>query len=387
MEKSLSPIQAVEAAEGAYLMRDSRDLTDAWIASPHLRDMFDIKGGVRLSGVTGGAFVHPLSGFGYMAQGTGGRKGECLIAVRGTVLTDVFDLVTDARFGGTIGPSGYWVDVGFWTTAKSLLPSITEQLQRIRPKALHIVGHSLGGGVATLLADAIASGNARYAPRLYTFGSPRCGCEEHSRYLTQRLGASNIYRVYHDNDPVAMVPIFPYLPVPYASNAYRLKGQGLLLSFAGHLMAGYAKSVEGCTWSSLPVIPPELGSFEAAAAWLKQAADGSDWRVVKGSAKLLALILSSLDWILKKLGQSVGVLAFAGATVMDGLARLLYSGVLLSVRINESVRNLLMAAMKFMGLRLPPAVNLSVAVIQYVLDRLHQYVVSMARRVLNAGVA
>lgn len=387
MDKALSPLQAAEAAAGVYLTRDSRDLTDVWIASPHLRESFDIRGGTRLSGTTGGAFVHPLSGFGYVARGTGSRHGECLIAVRGTVLTDVFDLITDARFGGTIGPSGYVVDVGFWTTAKSLLPKIKAQLQGIRPKAVHIVGHSLGGGVATLIADAITSHNTAYAPRLYTFGSPRCGCEAHARYLTRRLGAGNIYRVYHDNDPVAMVPIYPYLPVPYASNGYRLRGQGLLLSFAGHLMGGYTSSVEGCSWSSLPVLAPELGTFEAAATWLRHVAEGSDWRVVKGSARLLALVLSALDWILKKLGQAAGLLVFAGATVMDGLARLLYSGALLSVRMNEYVRNLLLAAMRFMGLRLPPAINLSVAVIQYVLDRLHQHVVSMARRVLNAGVA
>lgn len=387
MAAVLTPSQAAEAASSAYFMRDSRDLMDAWVASPQLREVFDIRGGTRLSGVTGGVMIHPLSGFGYMAWGTGSRKDECLIAVRGTVVSDVFDLITDVRCGGIRGPSGHQVDVGFWMSAKSLLPQIREQLRGAQPRALHIVGHSLGGGVATLLADAIACDNASRSPLLYTFGSPRCGTEAHARYLTKRLGASNIRRVYHDNDPVAMVPIYPYLPVPYASNGYRLKGHGLLLSFAGHFMDGYAKSVEGCAWSSLPVIRAELGSLESAAAWLKQAAKGSDWRVVQGSAKLLALILSALDWILKALGQAAGLLVFAGATVMDGLARLLYSGVLQSVRIGTYVRDLLATAMRFMGLKLPPAANLTVAVVEYVLDRLYQYVASIARRALNAGVA
>jgi len=184
-----------------------------------------------------------------------------------------------------------------------------------------------------------------------------------------------------------MVPIFPYFHVPYGSNAYRLKGPGKLISIDAHSMPdAYEKSVAGCTWSSLPVIFPRHSSFEKASEWLASAAKDSGPFIMR-SAAALQLILSALDWILKQVGHAVGAgigtALFAGTTVLDTLARLLYSGALQSIRLAEAVRNLLSAAMRFMGRAVVATVEITVAFVEYVLGLLFRFLSSMARRALD----
>ncbi|HET7332957.1 lipase family protein [Dyella sp.] len=384
MATELSPIQAAEIATSTYILRLSDDMDAAGDAAPSISHTFDIPGGVRLTGVTG-VGIQKRMGFGFTAWGQGARQGECLIAVRGTHPTSVYDWLSNFRMGGITGPSGYIVHTGFWRAAQSVLPQVARQLRGRTPSALHVVGHSLGGAMATLIADSLSGIGCKV--RLYTFGAPRCGLEAHAEYLTSRLGEDDIYRVYHDTDPVPMIPLFPYFHVPYGSNAYRLKGSGTLISVPAHSMPNaYEKSVAGCTWSSLPVILPRHSSFEKASEWLANAAKDSGPFIMR-SAAALQLILSALDWILKQVGHAVGAgigtALFAGTTVLDTLARLLYSGALQSIRLAEAVRNLLSAAMRFMGRAVVATVEITVAFVEYVLGLLFRFLSSMARRALD----
>ncbi|GLQ87410.1 lipase family protein [Dyella flagellata] len=377
MAMELSPTQVGEIATSTYELRTSKDMRSAWLVAPSARESFDIMGGARLAGTTG-TIAQQHSGFGFVAWGQGGREGECLVAVRGTATG--YDWLTNLRFAGVIGPSGYLVHAGFWRGAQSVLPQIREQLRHRKPQALHVIGHSLGGAMATLLADALTDVGCPI--RLYSFGAPRCGVVEHAQYLTAKLGAENIYRGYHENDPVPMIPVFPYSHVPYASNAYRLKGPGRRINIEAHLMPGYLKSVEGCTWSSLPVILPKHSSFEAASDWLKEAAKDSGPFIMLSSLAL-QLILSGLDWILKQLIKVPELALFADVTLLDGLARLLYTGVLQSIRIAEAVRNMLAAAMRFMGRTLAQGANITVDFIQFVLGMLFRFISTMARNAVD----
>jgi hypothetical protein len=385
MATELSPIQAAEIANSTYQVRLSANMRFAEATAPSAREAFDILGGARLVGSTGMGVVSKQNGFGFVAWGKGARQGECLVTVRGTYPTSGYDWLSNVRMGGITGPSGYIVHAGFWRGAQSVLPQITQQLRGRNPSALHVVGHSLGGAMATLIADALSGIGCKV--RLYTFGAPRCGLEPHTEYLTARLGEQDIYRCYHDTDPVPMVPIFPYFHVPYGSNAYRLKGPGKLISVQAHSMPdAYEKSVAGCTWSSLPVILPKHSSFEAASEWLGEAAkDGGPF--IMRSATALQLILSALDWILKQVGNAarsgVGIVLFAGATVLDTLARLLYSGVLQSIRLADAIRNLLSAVMRFMGRAIAATVEITVGFIEYVLGLLFQFLSSIAKRALD----
>ncbi|MFC3653413.1 lipase family protein [Dyella humi] len=377
MTTELSPTQTGEIATSAYELRESTRMLAAALLAPNAREIFDITGGARLVGSTG-MVAQQRSGFGYVAWGQGARQGECLVTVRGTITG--YDWLTNFRFGGVIGPSGYLVHAGFWRGAQSVLPQIRRQLRGRNPSTLHVVGHSLGGAMATLLADSLS--NMGCAIKLYTFGAPRCGVEEHAEYLTSKFGAENIYRAYHDTDPVPMVPVFPYFHVPYGSNAYRLKGAGTLINIPSHLMPSYRKSVEGCAWASLPVILPKHNSFEAANEWLSQASKDSG-PFIMASATALRLILSALDWIVKQVGRSVALQLFAGATLLDGLARLLYSGALMSIEMAETISNLMNSALRFMGRVAIASTNITVTFIEYVLGLLFRFVAAIARRAVD----
>lgn len=385
MATELSPIQAAEIADSTYQVRISSNMRFAEAAAPTAREAFNIGGGARVIGSTGMGAVEQQTGFGYVAWGKGPRQGECLVTVRGTYPKSGYDWLSNVRMGGIIGPSGYIVHTGFWRAAQSVLPEIMQQLRGRNPSALHVVGHSLGGAMSTLIADSLSGIGC--GVKLYTFGAPRCGLEGHAEYLTGRLGEQNIYRCYHDTDPVPMVPIFPYFHVPYASNAYRLKGPGKLISIEAHSMPdAYEKSVAGCTWSSLPVILPKHSSFEKASQWLADAAkDGGPF--IMRSATALQLILSALDWIVKQVSNTprnvLGMGLFAGATVLDTLARLLYSGVLQSIRLGEAVRNLMSAVMRFMGRAVVSTVEMTVGFIEYVLGLLFRFLSAIARRALD----
>lgn len=384
MTVELSPGESAEIANSAYALRLSTDMLDAATAAPRARDAFDLRGGVRLSGVTGlgAAALQQRTGFGYVAFGKGSRKGECLISVRGTFKTSACDWITNARMAGVQGPSGFCVHAGFWAAARSLLPQVRDELRSHRDiSTIHIVGHSLGGAIATLMADSL--GDTGCGVKLYTFGAPRSGVELHAAYLTEKLGAGNIHRAWHDTDPVPMVPIFPYSHVPYGSQAHAMKGPGKRVNVDAHLMPEYIRSVGESSWESLPLLPSKPGGLERAEAWLAQAADNGGMSIML-SATALRLILSALDEILKQLGNAAGLVLLGGATIIDSLARLLYSGALQSIRLAGMIRNLMLASMRFMGRVVSAGVNITVGFVQYVLDLLFRFIATVALRAVEA---
>lgn len=383
MTTELSPAQSAEIAESAYALRLSTDMLDAAVAAPRARAAFDLMNGRRLTGTTGlGArALQQTTGFGYVAWGQGSRQGECLISVRGTFKTSAYDWITNARMAGCTGPSGFTVHAGFWAAAQSLLPQIRESLRGRTPSAIHVVGHSLGGAIATLIADSLSGAGS--GMQLYTFGAPRAGVELHAEYLTHRLGAAQVHRAYHDTDPVPMVPIHPYSHVPYKANAYRMKGPGKLVSVGAHLMPEYIRSVGDAGWAALPVQPAGPGVLASAEAWLEEVASGAGPGVML-SATALRMILHALDWILSQIGKGIGLAVLGGATIIDSLAQLLYSGVLQSVRLAGMIRNLMVAALRFMGRTLATGVSITASFIQYVLGMLFRVISTVAVRALDA---
>lgn len=76
-------------------------------------------------------------------------------------------------------------------------------------KEIHVVGHSLGGALATLASFDIASTLDREVNTV-TFGSPRVGTKDF-RSAFEKLPI-NLYRVVVANDPIARVPgmLIPY---------------------------------------------------------------------------------------------------------------------------------------------------------------------------------
>lgn len=107
------------------------------------------------------------------------------------------------------------VHTGFhtsWLNArKVVLPFVTEALEKYPNYKLVLVGHSLGGAVATLAGlDFKARG---WHPRVTTFGEPRLGNKALNTYVDERFNITanhehnNFHRVTHAGDPVPLLPL------------------------------------------------------------------------------------------------------------------------------------------------------------------------------------
>ncbi|XQF94232.1 lipase family protein (plasmid) [Pseudoalteromonas espejiana] len=144
-----------------------------------------------VQGVTGGFFSHLFNlstGFALVGHGLGDYQGDSVITIRGT--NSLRDGLTDGHFGLSGGSNGSMVHAGFNKTFYSMKPALQEFVEaNIKDKVtdcIHLVGHSLGGALATLSADWI---RAEYSipVKLYTFGSPRVGLENFSQAATSEL--------------------------------------------------------------------------------------------------------------------------------------------------------------------------------------------------------
>ncbi|MFN7277896.1 MAG: hypothetical protein ACK53Z_09360 [Betaproteobacteria bacterium] len=108
-ESALSPEQAAAIASGVYAMqersieriRERNAPVSSYDPLPSDDSGFSGSTGQRSEGRSGNVFWHELSGFGYVAQGTGRRAGELLLATRGTESTAV--ALTDLNFRFTSG--------------------------------------------------------------------------------------------------------------------------------------------------------------------------------------------------------------------------------------------------------------------------------------------
>ena len=157
---TLTPTQAVQVALLAYKAKSIKSTTLLNNSlHPSLRGSFNF--GVSpeaVQGISGGFFSHLFglsTGFGLLGHGQGLYQGDSVITIRGTA--SLRDGLTDAHFGLSGGSNGSMVHAGFNKTFYSMKPALQEFVAaNIRDKitgCVHIVGHSLGGALATLSAD------------------------------------------------------------------------------------------------------------------------------------------------------------------------------------------------------------------------------------------
>ncbi|QUX93876.1 lipase, partial [Marinomonas sp. A3A] len=123
-------------------------------------------------GTSGGFFWRVETGFALIGHGNGETyKNDHVIAIRGT--NTKADAITDITCHSTNSDSGNSVHKGFQSTFSSLRDGIKTYMDK--PDVLngngviHCVGHSLGGAVATLVADWIKV-TYNKTVYLYTFG-------------------------------------------------------------------------------------------------------------------------------------------------------------------------------------------------------------------------
>lgn len=385
---ALSPQLAAAIAKNVYNVKNEDDWnrlkargTEELDKSMGLAGSFTVNpDGGRFIGTSGGNILRATSGFGHIAQGVGSRQNELVIAIRGTA--SPYDGLTDLMQSVSRGPSGYIVHAGFKRTFDSFKPTIADFLTKSRnkPAVVHVIGHSLGGALATITADYLA--DQKLATKLYTFGCPRTGFEGFSRQLTQKVGVDNIFRVFHASDPVPMVPIFPFLHAPVGIEGFMLPWDGMSVSVNAHFMDNYIQTIGQSTWDGLMRAAPEKGKWDQAENWLKQAStNGSTVKMY--SAKALWMIMKVMDWILSLIGKAIGTTLLVGVTILDRLAQVLYQGALGSIKIAGHVADMIAAIMRFLGRTAITGARLTVDFISWILNLLFSFIGSVAHSAIQ----
>ena len=249
----LSPRLSSELAQAAYSIRDSRLPT----FFPYARRYFEFKN--RAMSQTGGYLFNKETGFAALGYGLGPYKGDAIIAIRGTEMTSGHDWGTNLQIGLRGTDNGQSVHAGFQRTFSVLRPQLQKFLnewKRSSPAgAVHCVGHSLGGALATLAADWVAGNSYTSAVNLYTFGAPRVGLSGFASANTNRV--KHFFRCTHGADPVPKVPVWPFVHSPYKGFEVRLdNGYGMCSKAHGMnprrgAVPGYLETAGGEDWGAL----------------------------------------------------------------------------------------------------------------------------------------
>ncbi len=135
------------------------------------------------------------------------NKKVALLAFRGTE-KKLDDWRTDTAFELVKSPTGTGqTHKGFTNELQTAYNGIATELKEVMgdDTLLYLVGHSLGAGLATLLAARLVKEKVCGVHAVYTFGSPRVGDLEFAKDYEATLGHCT-YRVVNGEDLVTRVP-------------------------------------------------------------------------------------------------------------------------------------------------------------------------------------
>jgi triacylglycerol lipase len=378
----LTPKQAAALANSVYQVKD---------IEPSLFSRLDLqlpKNFAVGSKVSGSSGLGPgtLSGFGFVATGSGDDKNETIVALRGT--DSLHDWLTDGLIGfGVAGPTGTSVHTGFNRTWKTLKDQIDRALpsNQLAGTTVHCVGHSLGGALAALTADHLSYHGAKI--KLHTFGSPRVGMIYFAKALTNRIGSDNIFRVYHPADPVPMIPLFPFTHTPIDKGGYALACSATeRISPSAHKMKdSYIPLVGNQSYATLAANGSQTLSSRQIESWLRRVKNGG-W-IQNYGARATEMVGIALEWVLDKIleGAMIGLQPYvaAGVGILDTLAYVLHAGVKLVKDVAWYVEAIVLAILKLVGYTVTKGVPLTLQFIRWVLEKMYRELVSMAKGVVG----
>ncbi|MGI2193191.1 lipase family protein [Shewanella baltica] len=377
----LSPKMASELSFSVYGLISN---TTSLFGTPYINRHFEFqRTGV---GKTGGYILDRQSGFAAMGVGKERYQGDAVIAIRGTEFSSAADWGTNAQIGLRMADNKQPVHAGFQRSFSSLRPQFQvflDQWRRTNPSgAVHCVGHSLGGAIATLTADWVASTYTDNV-NLYTFGAPRVGQSGFSMKNTAKV--NNIFRCTHGADLVPKVPLWPFIHSPYKGFEYRLdSSQGL--SIAAHGMdpragavPGYLESAKTEDWGTLQTRANEfLQPVKLKYPNRNQASFSDYW-----SERLSAALIT----ILRETGHYAAVAAQAtisgGATFYDLVAQTLESIALAGASAAEDVRGLLGHMLAFAGSVVTTVTDLTYKTIRAIFDKMLKRLYAGVRAALD----
>jgi len=383
---ALSPLNAARIASTVYAVETAKkQRAELGTENPFgLGDMFEFRQESIARGKSGPTTPFrpnrlAESGFGYVARGKDDIfAGDVLIAIRGTNFGRGRDVWTDANIGIQKGPRGFPVHGGFNDTFNSLLPQLRNELHGLGSTTnVHIVGHSLGGGIANLTADWCLKEKIGKV-HLYTFGCPRVGTQEFASALTESLAPQNIYRVHHTSDVVSMLPLFPFVHAPLPGLACTVARGGLLgapISLSTHLMRTYIADVRNAEWET-------LRNAGTAALLDSQAQMELNQQLLlhsggMHSTTILRAINSGISGMLQGAGDAICLSVAGGMTVLDRLSLALNR--LSQQGMESEVAGILTLALRFLGAPIVKLGKLTLSVIRAILFKFFGVVYGMAR--------
>ena len=297
-----------------------------------------LNGFSAVSGLVGQSGVFALketSGFGAVFERKTPQGKELVVAFRGT--QSAGDYLSNFNIGMEAGPGGSIVHAGFNRVYQTLQDEVRKLIRDARPAALHFVGHSLGGALATLaMADHGQQSGTRDC-HLYTFGAPRVGGFGLGSQLRGVLAPDRVRRVYSVSDPVPMLPLLPYQH--FAPGATGLNMGYAFITARAHDRIQYRDQMPAHGWPA----PLPLPVKSDPAYWLGMAERAQGF----SAAGYMALSMA-LSAILRVMNLSGVVMSFS-ATVLDRLIGAIEQAMALSVHMAEVTLRFVKAALRLVG--------------------------------------
>ncbi|MEQ9108082.1 MAG: lipase family protein [Limnobacter sp.] len=323
-----------------------------------------------------------LSGFGFVASGTGSRSNELVLVTRGTNFQhNKYDLATNANIGYGIGPRGNVIHRGFLKTFKSYqtqLVNFVSQDGATRPTTIHCMGHSLGGALANLNACMLR--DAGFNVCLYTIGAPRVGIVSYAQDMTTQIPPSHIRRIANPCDPVPMVPVFPYAHASLGPSELLVQ-HGEKVGIDAHLLhSGYSRMAYSSSWSDFSPMPQFLSSHADLAREFARIGGGSmfNTKLLELIGKLTKRVLLDMGYVALVTTQGALSLAF---TAVDLLAEVLAKAANKATLLADDVTTIVNSMLDFMG---RPALNGTAITVQTLHWVLNQFSTEMAGRAQQA---
>ena len=134
------------------------------------------------------------------------NKTDLIIACRGTQPGEMNDIYADLQVFQADSVTGNKIHQGFKEEVDKIYDKVESILaRRGLAKKIWVCGHSLGGAMATILAQRLEFKGGYDVDTLYTYGSPRAGGPKFRAWCDKHL---NHQRFVNNNDVVPCVPTF-----------------------------------------------------------------------------------------------------------------------------------------------------------------------------------
>jgi len=382
MSRILSPKDSAQMADQVYNIRKASETDDALaVLNDKFENKFKFRSDSPFAARSGLPIISARSGFGVTGQGVNQFAGDAVIITRGT--KTIPDLLTDANCGLSFRNSAAnkAVHAGFNHTFHSMLPEICRFIKETRPRTVHCVGHSLGGALATLIAEWVAT-ETNASANIYTFGSPRVGLASFAKNVSAHRKIKHVFRAINSGDPIAMVPVWPFVHTPDNGVEYRVSS-GNFLRLKHHFMDNYIAAIGGASdWSQIK----RVSSFTPDVHSEALLSTPSGRNTIFSSASL-EKITAALLYLLRKAGFMVSfsiqnTVGF-GTTLYDAIAWKLSNLAGKSPEMEGQVKNLMSHMMAFVGLPIAKTGETTVQAIRAVFNRMVAVLYYLARNTLG----